>query len=365
MAERPKRRTVKVTIGAVIVLILVGVTGGGGEGDENQDAGVGTADEQEADPVGGAATESAESSRDESAAKRPPHEGLPLPVPSLPSASEADRSTEGKGSPSGLESKLGNKSPATEKAGDENARSPGGESTEGSTDPVVDDPALVYEDLVASCIDIVEGACATREWDRAASALREAEAWPLDASRKQRLARVRKHWQDKLNLALAEILSTVEKGEPGRVHADAHTLSRASDSALHAVLNAALKQRGWPGWQLSIADGKRPSQGRALDRGRIVRVLHEDHWLRCKVVEERRGEVTVRIRTARGDLFPVFSRVEVEPLDLTSAELLDQAAAAIVVGDALRAALWLGSAKGRRDLDATRYADLLACFAPR
>lgn len=196
-------------------------------------------------------------------------------------------------------------------------------------------------DSVFGVLAAARGASARGELSVAARLLDSLDAGPVHPSLAPELASARTSLRAAVGEVAAHISDDLAAGRALRAAARVEAVM----SELHPLVDVALDEewdrRDWPP-RLRAASIPGVESVRALPDRRTVAMVVGAEWREGTVVGAagEGGELTVRVETEAGVLFPTVSRAEVEPIEPTAAETEAQLRACLVAGRAAAAWAW-------------------------
>jgi hypothetical protein len=179
--------------------------------------------------------------------------------------------------------------------------------------------------------------------------LQHARALPLDGAQRAALLVAGEELERALAAACARIVAARCEGRVLAARAAVAELFADGDAASAPVLASALQAAGLRTRlrsELPARDATWPV-GKALPRGRDVRVVTGEHTAPATVVDGRTDQVTVRVAAGGGWSFPTVPALAVEPVQPTADEAVEMGLLALQQQQGMLARLWLAAAQLR------------------
>lgn len=148
----------------------------------------------------------------------------------------------------------------------------------------------------------------------------------------------------RLQLLLDELQARLQAGEVLQADGILTALLEPAAATTTAAVETFAVARGWPSLLATAGAAVAGWDAQPLARDRAVRFANEGTLRRSRVVAAARDQVTVRIATRDGVLYPSVPAYLVEPDAVTAAEAVELAFAALAAGDWRRAGLWCSCA---------------------
>ena len=228
--------------------------------------------------------------------------------------------------------------------------------------PAADALPLVDADRFASNLSLLGTRTERGELANALAALAHLRALPLDGAQQAALEGPARALEQAVAAASASLLQGLCRGEVLAARDQVARLFGDGPQLLPFVREAL---RPWllDGDLLrplaAAGDGALPSP-LPLPRHRELRVRWRGATVVARVVDSRSDQVTVSVRSERGQSFPTVAVVVCEPVAVTTDEAIEMALAALHGNDPVTARLWLVVARQRGDGSLPARGELVA-----
>ena len=207
----------------------------------------------------------------------------------------------------------------------------------------------VDPDRFGSLLALLQTCTSDRRLGSALSCLQRLRELPLDAAQQTALVQPSAELENALANACSGIVKSLCDGEVQNAAAAVEVLLHDERALVLPVLAQSLALCGLHGdLEAAVAPGSTPwPQPKPIAKGRSVRTRQGHEVLIGRVIDSRAERVTLRVQRGQAVTFPTVPMVDCEPTDVTPAEAVEMALAALHAGKLVAARLWLGCAQLR------------------